>query len=178
MSYTHVKGFEALQKMLDTLPKKIEANIMRSALRAGAKVVLQAARSNAPVAPPSGVNAATYGGYAGALRDSLRVKASVRGGKVRASVVAGGNKNGADVYYAKWVEFGTAAHAIMPKNKQALTFGGKSVFSVDHPGAKPRPFLLPAFYSQRDTALRAVGEAIKKRLTKAGLDATDIEVDV
>ena len=44
MSEIRVKGLAELQDFLDKLPQKIETNIMRGALRAGAKPVLEAAK--------------------------------------------------------------------------------------------------------------------------------------
>ena len=35
----HVKGLDALQKLLDTLPVKLEKNVMRGGLRAGMNVI-------------------------------------------------------------------------------------------------------------------------------------------
>ena len=45
--------------------------------------------------------------------------------------------------YAPYVEFGTKAHVILPKDKQALYWPGASnpVRSVNHPGTKPNPFM-------------------------------------
>ena len=42
----HVKGLDQLQKFLDTLAPKVERNVMRGALRAGANVVKQVAQTN------------------------------------------------------------------------------------------------------------------------------------
>ena len=52
----------------------------------------------------------------------------------------------ADVEYASFVELGTSAHTILPRNKEALFWPGASypVAIVHHPGSKPYPFLKPA----------------------------------
>lgn len=48
-----------------------------------------------------------------------------------------------------FIEEGTKAHIIKPKNKKALAFssGNKMVFAkkVKHPGTKAKPFMAPAF---------------------------------
>lgn len=170
MTDINVKGLSELQKFLDTLAPRVEQNIMRGALRAGAKPILEAAKSAAPVGEPSETNRRRYKLYAGALRDSIRISGRIdkRNGKVTASVKAGGKtKSGADVFYAHMVEFGTRPHA--------LSKGGE----VTHPGTAPRPFMRPAIDSQAQNAILAAGEYIKKRLsTKHGLDTAEIEIGI
>lgn len=167
MADIHVKGLSDLQKFLDTLAPRVEQNIMRGALRAGAKPILEAAKSSAPVGEPSEPNRKRYKLYAGALRDSIRISGRIdkRNGKVTASVKAGGKtKSGADVFYAHMVEFGTKPHVI-----------GDGT----HPGVQAKPFMRPALDSQSGAAVVAVGEYIKKRLaTKNGLDTADIEIGI
>ena len=179
MSTQNVKGLAELQKFLDQLPVNVEQKIMRAAMRAGAKVILTEARAKVPVGPPSGENATLYGAHAGALRDSLRITTSARKGTVKAKIRAGDNRNGQPVFYAHFVEFGTAAHFIAPKNAKALFWSGHPLENgVHHPGAVAKPFMRPAMHTQSQAALVAVGNAVKSRLTKAGLEgAADIEVE-
>lgn len=167
MSEIVVKGLSDLQKFLDQLAPKVERNIMRGALRAGAKVIMKEAKVNVPV-------------KSGTLRDSIRLSVRARGGAVTASVKAGGKtKGGGDAYYANMVEFGTAAHTITAKNRKYLSFGGLFFQSVDHPGAVAKPFMRPAFDSQAQNAVVAVGEYVKRRLaTKHDLDTSDIEITI
>lgn len=167
MTNIKVKGLAELQTFLDQLPAKMEANVLRGALRAGAKPILEAAKSSAPVGEPSETNRIRYKLYAGALRDSIRISGRIdkRNGKVTASVKAGGKtKSGADVFYANMVEFGTKPHVI-----------GDGT----HPGVQAKPFMRPALDAQSGAAIVAVGEYIKKRLaTKNGLDTADIEIEI
>jgi HK97 gp10 family phage protein len=159
--FVHVKGLAELQKFLDTLPAKMEANVMRSALRAGANVVKDEAKNNVPV-------------KSGLLRDGLKVSTRSRKGVVTASVKA----TGKHAFIAKWIEFGTAAHRIVPKKAKSLFFGGIFAEGVDHPGSSAKPFLRPALDNRAQEATVAVGNQIKKRLTKAGIEgagAVDIE---
>lgn len=171
MSETTVKGLAELQRALDTLPAKIEANIVRGALRAGAKIILAEAQRLVPVEPPSGANARLYGGREGLLRDSLRVgtKIDSRKAQVVATVKVGGKaKGGGDAYYAKFVEFGTAPHVIRAKNGKMLALG---VSKVNHPGAKKKPFLRPAMDTQMMASVEAVRDYIRNRLaSKHGID--------
>ena len=64
------------------------------------------------------------------------------------------------------VEFGTARHWIKPKNRKSLFFAGMAREVVDHPGARARPFLRPAFDSHAATAMEAMADYIRNRLPK------------
>ena len=154
------KGGAELQAFLDQLPAKIERNIMRSAMRDGAKVLHAEIKSNAPE-------------DTGELRDGLKISTRAKGGKVRASVKAKG-KHG---FLAPWFEYGTRAHQIGGRKGQTLAFAGGVYKSVEHPGMRPRPFMRPALDTKGGEAIAAVGAGIKKRLTKQGLDASGVEFD-
>jgi hypothetical protein len=66
---------------------------------------------------------------------------------------------------------------ITAKNRKAVSVGGLFFQSVQHPGARPKAFMRPAADTQAQAALIAVGEYMKKRFTKAGLDTADITVE-
>lgn len=160
-SLAQVKGLKELQAALDQVPAKVEANIMRGALRAGAKPVLKAAQDN--LRQNGSVDT-------GDLLASLRITSSrVRRGTVTTSIVAGGErKNKPKVWYAHIVEGGAIAHVIRARNGKLLAIG---VPSVDHPGFAGKPFLRPAFDSQATAAVQAVREYVRERLaTKHGLN--------
>lgn len=182
-----VKGLAELEKALRELPAKIEANIMRGALRAGAKSLQAEARQRAPMGPPSQLNKARYGGRAGLLRDSIRVT-GVRlvKGRMTVGVEVGGkvkdSKKGAggDAYYAYWVEMGTKPHIIRARKRGGkrgrLAPGGRT--SVMHPGAQAQPFMRPALDAGGEAAVRAAGEYIRNRLaTKHGINVPDPEAE-
>jgi HK97 gp10 family phage protein len=157
----HVKGLAELDKFLETLPMKIQNNIMRGALRAGMKPVKADAQEHAAVA-------------SGQLRDGLKLYTRVRSRVVTVILRATG-KHG---YVARWVEFGTAAHLITAKNRKGLAFGGLFFQSVWHPGIQPHPFMRPALDARAGDAVVAAGEYIKNRLaTKEGLDTADIVIE-
>ena len=170
MSEIYVKGLSDLQKFLDQLPAKMEANVMRGALRAGAKPILQMAKELAPVGEPSETNKRKYKLYAGALRDSIRISGKIdkRKGNIVARIIAGGKtKSGASVFYPHMVEFGTRPHALSKGGEQS------------HPGITGHPFMRPAIEVKSSEAIIAAGEYIKKRLSaKHGLDTADIEIGV
>lgn len=199
MAQVVVKGLSDLNKFLQELPAKVEANVLRGALYAGAKVVRDEAKRLAPVAPPTAKNRRLYGGRAGALRDSIRAGAMVdkRAGKVMAYIRAGSHGKGrkakglTDAYYATWVEYGTQAHwikatytkslALRPNSRassgfakrwvRSLVIGGNFVGpSVRHPGARPKPFMRPALHTKARDAVMAAAVYMRQRLaTKHGL---------
>ncbi len=163
MAETRVKGLADLQKFLDQLPPKLERNVMRGALGAGMRVVRPVAKSR-------------IRSVSGLLAAGLKVSTRARGGTVTASLKTTG-KHG---WLARFVEFGTAAHSIpkLTKKLNALIIGGQFVKSVDHPGAKPHPFMRVALDSQAQNALVAAGNYIKKRLeSKNGIDTSDVTVE-
>jgi HK97 gp10 family phage protein len=153
----NIKGGKELNAFLQTLPVKIERNIMRSALRFGARTIANEAKNNVPV-------------ESGDLRKSIRTGSSGRRGKVEAYVRAGNKK----AWYGLFVEMGTAAHMIKTKNRSALKFAGADgmVFTknAEHPGAKAKPFLRPALDNKADEAIAAVAQRVRERLTKEGIN--------
>ena len=68
-----------------------------------------------------------------------------------------------NIKYAIIVEKGSKAHVIRPKNKKALYWEGASrpVKMVNHPGSRAKPFLIPAFESEKDKLIENLKEAIK-----------------
>ena len=89
---------------------------------------------------------------------------------------------GRGAYRAPWAEHGTDPHFISVDDSQSdgrtvrrinrlgLVINGKFVGkTVHHPGARPFPFLRPAFDTQSSAAFAAAGAYIQRRLTKEGL---------
>ena len=68
-----------------------------------------------------------------------------------------------NVKYAVIVEKGSKPHIIRPKNKKALYWKGakRPVKLVNHPGSKAKPYLIPAFESEKDKSIENLKEAIK-----------------
>lgn len=148
-----IAGGRELDAFLQSLPVKVERNILRAAMRAGANEFKKAAKQGVPVDD-------------GDLQRSIRVTTRTKGGTVYASLKAGGKK----APHWHWVEFGTAAHKIKAKRDRALSFGGVTVTEVKHPGAKPKPFMRPAFDSAAAAAIAASAAKIRDRLTKEGIN--------
>lgn len=180
MTDVSIKGLAELGRFLKQVTPKMERAIMRSALRAGAAVILKQARANVPV-------------RTGDLRKSLRVSTRARGGGVVTASVK------SNLFYATMVEYGTRAHWISvdasarPErntrhgvkkfsvatlnrfaNRGSLKIGTHFIgASVSHPGSQPRPFLRPALDQMQAAATMAVGQKIKDRLTMQGLNGAD-----
>ena len=68
-----------------------------------------------------------------------------------------------NVKYAIIVEKGSKPHIIRPKNKKALYGEGakRPVKLVNHPGSRAKPFLIPAFESEKDKFIENLKEAIE-----------------
>lgn len=166
-----IDGLSALNDILNSLPEKLEKNIVRSALRAGLKEMRDEAQARVPV-------------KSGALRESLKIKTKMNKGRPIAALTAGDKK----AWYAHLVEFGTGGfyegtgksvggpYKIQSKKKGGALFlggNGTPVKSVTHPGAKAQPFMRPAFDAGNQAALEAFVAKIKQRLTKEGIELPD-----
>lgn len=149
-----ITGGRELAQFLATLPAKVEKNIMRSALRAGAAVFREEVKATMPV-------------DTGTLRRTVKVSVKARRGQVLASMKVGGK----NAWYAHLVEYGTRPHKITPARAKALRIAGYTVADVDHPGSRPHPFIRPAFDSKSSAAIAAVAAQIRKRLTAEGINA-------
>lgn len=165
MADVHITGLEELNDFLKALPVKIERNVLRGALRAGAaKELLPEVQAN--VAKNGSIKTGEY--IAG-----LRVGTRSRGGVVTAYVKAGGKH----AYLGPWLEFGVKAHNIAAKVGGWLSFGGIFAKSVAHPGIRPRPHFRPALDSRGTAAVVVAAEYMRERLaTKEGLDTAGITI--
>lgn len=138
-----VQGLRELHQALQQLPVRMEKNILRGAIRAGARVIYEEARRRAPV-----LKDADPRRIMGALAKSVRIMSpNLRNGTIKGGVMAGGkatvgrgaNKVQANAWYAHFVEYGT----------------------VNMPA---QPFLRPAVDSRAQTAIEATGQYIRDRL--------------
>lgn len=148
-----VVGGRELDDLLRTLAPKIQKNVQRTALRAGAAVYLREVQQRIPVA-------------SGQLRASARITSRAQGASVSASVKVGN----AVAWYAHLVEFRTRAHVIRSAPGGALRFGGVATQRVDHPGTRAQPFMRPAADAGFSEAIRAYTAKLRQRLTRQGLN--------
>ncbi len=158
----YVKGLAEIDKVLETLPVKIQRNVARGGLRAGCNMMLPVARSN--IHSISGRTAA-----------SLKVGTRSKGSETTGSVYS-------RYFIARFLEWGTKPHTITAANRKGLAVGGLFFQSVEHPGAKAAMggtgFLRNAMDTQAGAAVVAFGEYMKVRLaTKEGLDTAHISIE-
>lgn len=171
MSDVQVRGLQELYRALQTLPDKIQQNVLRGAMRAGAKVMAQQAKVMAPR------------GHSGRLVRSVRYSAQFDRrarrmiGRASSGKGSRGRPNSASAFYARFVEFGTRPHVIKATPPRKLLAIG--VPSVRHPGASAKPFMRQAFAQSKTTATFAAAAYMRKRLaTKHGINVPDIEGDL
>ena len=128
-----VDGLAALHEFMQEMPVRLEKNILRGAIRAGARVVADDAKARAPVLKDPDDRR-----IAGALRKSVRVmNVQVKSGTVKGGVAAGGkvtvgrggNKADGDAFYAHFLEYGTVNMVPQPFMRPAID--GKSQSAVD-----------------------------------------------
>lgn len=158
----HVRGLAELQKLLDTLPAKLEKNVLRGSLRAGMNTVKPLAQA--------GVHSVS-----GVLAKGLKVGTNTKGGRVTATLKA----TGKHAFIGHMLEFtGAVPHMILPKIKKALEIGGKAFVAVHHPGFHAKPFMRPALDAGASAAVVAAAEYMKQRLaTREGLDTSDVNIE-
>lgn len=156
----NVEGLSELNAFMEQLPALVEQKLLRGALREGQKVTLELAKGiihDSPFAAYKGESTT------GALKASLRIGTTVKGGVVRAKLKAGNKK----AFYARWVEFGTAPHYIKPKAAKSLFFAGIFNEGFQHPGSMKRPFMRPALdqaAQENSASFQAVVAFIKAKL--------------
>ncbi len=175
MSEFEVTGLAELYAALQELPVRIERNITRGALRAGAAIFRDEARANVPK-------------NSGFLRKSIKSESDVRYGKAYGYVRIDRNKGGA--FYAHMLEFGTASYyagsgrskrqpyripkATIGRKKTANTVSKRLKFNtpggfvirnaVIHPGIKPTFFMRKAFDRKQKEAMDAFRVYVENRL--------------
>ncbi len=133
-----LEGFEQLGKKFDTLEIKLRRKFLRQGLRAGAKIIMRQARSNAPV------------GKRGRLKRFWKIRSLKRKvGRIGVYITVGGSdelqikRTKSPGFYPLSVEYGT-------KNR----------------GIPPNPFFRKAFKSKHKEATRAIGKKIGRSLAK------------
>lgn len=159
-------GKADFDQILDALTTQI-GPIARGAARAGARVIANKAMQNCRdplVAASIGISTRSEPGIATA---TVRTK-------------------GKGAFRAPWAENGTDPHFISVDSSQSggrtvrrvnrlgrqgeMVIGGNFVGdTVHHPGARPYPFMRPAFDTEAQAAFAAAGGYITTRLTKEGL---------
>lgn len=120
--------------------------ILRAAAQAGADLIAEAARANAP----------------GPEIESDVVESSA----TAVTVDVGPTK---EKWFYRFFETGAGPHAIL--GKSLLVFEGDQglvrIEAVQHPGQAARPFLRPAFDARGDDAVEAIGDRLRTAIESA-----------
>lgn len=140
MATIKIEGLKEVQKNLKNLEKVAQGNALRGALRKSAKKMFDEAKAKAPIAEKEyfakqytktkGVTTKSRGLVSpGRLRDSIRLSSRVNRtgkGKTAAKVsIKAGNQN---VFYARFVEFGTRYVPARPFMRDAFEkYGAASI---------------------------------------------------
>lgn len=174
-----VYGLEETKRDLLKLRKSLRRNILRRAVRAGCVVVQKDARRRVPV-------------RTGFLRKAIAVRADNRPYGVRGSVyitktvkarkhatVAGkfvaAKQRGfaGTIYpraYAHLVEFGTQPHRLGRGSERSIKVRGDRVGPARnetgrmHPGARAKPFMRPAFDTQKEAAVKETEKVLRREV--------------
>lgn len=146
-----LRGFDEMVSALRALPAHVERRAVIDALRAGARVLQRRAKRNVRK-------------HSRQLEQSIVVR--TRG---RNRVVVMVKRPGS--YYAHLIEFGTAPHTIRVREAKALRIGtGWSTREVEHPGARPYPFMRPALDEGTPEALEAMRVKLGKNVERIALE--------
>lgn len=144
-----VQGLDKLNRKLRRLPDVARAEIAK-AMEKSAGEVVALAKTLAPT--DSGALRASIGWTWGDAPEGSMVLGSVRqsgkgAGNMAITIFAGNS----DVFWARWVEWGTSPHT------NAGLFAGSQ-----HPGTPAQPFFFPAYRARRRSAKSRVSRAITK----------------
>jgi HK97 gp10 family phage protein len=142
MSVTLDVDWSEVETALTGLERRAGITAQRRAMRSGAQIIRTEARHLAPR-------------RTGALRRSIVVRMSTRRGWVNARVVAAAP-------YAHLIEFGTRPHT---EKISRGRFRAKRV--IRHPGARPHPFLRPAFDAKADDAIRKIASVLRESIERS-----------
>lgn len=144
-----LQGLDEVVRELRRRKLDVQAGL-ETICHAGARIVEQQAIANAVTEVAQQVERQTT------AKRATRVEVSV--GVLRA-------KRGKQL--AKWLEFGTRPHAIpkaRKRGRKVLYFGGRFVWAVQHPGARARPWLRPAYDASKGQAQTAMALATKQKI--------------
>lgn len=154
-------GLQRLDKKLKRMPQ-VAKDMIRAEMGRAADEIVAMMRGLVPV-------------DSGALRDSIgwtwgqaprgsMVVAALRGrgvgGDLSLTIFAGSS----DAYYAKWVEFGTQAHALA-KNA-SVERGLRQDQGGKHPGTKAQPFFYVSWRANKRSIRRRVNKAVRDSAKK------------
>jgi hypothetical protein len=152
-----IRGADYASKALRDIEIKLAKNIVRSAVMAGARVVVKQARAMAPV-------------KTGQLRRQIRASSRTIGvsGIIRATVKQRSTKKEREKkLYAKTghlIVGGTRPHTIPKDSGDRVAVRGQVYSRVKHPGSKPYPFFEMAAQAVWKQSINAFSDKLDQRL--------------
>ena len=174
MTTMQLGGAAEIESLLRKLPEKVAKKVVVSSLRQGGNVIAKQAKANLASHDSIKTGALAASIKTITVRNPTQGAAQVKVGVVgkKLNVIRPGETKPRGIgpgTYAKWVEFGTGEHRI-EANGTALAWdaGGSTVFTrtVDHPGAKAKPFIRPAVDTKGAAAAQKVVAAAAKGIAR------------
>ncbi len=171
-----LSGIAEVNAMIDNVLKAYPPKVLLQIMRKAVKPLAEKIKADAPkggeaafsvTISKSGEIKTRHIGY-GIIPPSIKIRGSVK----YTPVVRVGPYGRWARSLARWVEFGVKAHDIYPKKGRKLYMIGRdreliAVDKVHHPGIKARPFIRPAFDSQKAQILATISHEIERKLRKA-----------
>ena len=180
----HIKGFAELKRAMQALPKNIQRNVLRGSVNAGARLVRDQARLNAPVMPVALPGLAWPGwpnmwlpGHQppGTLTRSIATafiseKSNAQQATYYVTVRQGKKYRGQgkhqdksqDAFYGAWVELGH--HYVAPKPSGTNWTRHRRHQHTSGIFVPPHPFLRPAYEAKKLQSVQAMREYMLQRL--------------
>jgi len=166
-----VSSLRSVLDQLKSIDKKVRTKTLRTALNAGSKIILDSAKSKVPTLYKI-------------LKKSLGRKTKVFQAKGFGYAIVGPRRkmgvmiDGVErtpTKYAHLVEYGTAKHpttkgivtsaVLLKKIKSIQNF---ALVGKPHPGARPRPFLRPAWDENKAQVLKVMEDILRDGATGGG----------
>lgn len=158
----YVLGLDQFERKIQRLAERLDDRTVDEALFDGGMVILVDAQSRIDdvtgVTRESGyVTTPSKNNYQAGKRRNKMKKAPKRTAMVRFAART-----------AHILEYGSAPHSYRRRRARALqTTQTQFAASVDHPGARAKPFLRPAYDAKRDDVVRVVADRLERAVKEA-----------
>jgi len=154
-----IYGDKEMDRALRKLGKKVDRKLSLAAVRVGARPIWQDAARRAP--RQTGILGRSMGARTKKYRRGAEAAIAVIGARTRFRTTVGGYPR-QPAFYAHLVAKGTRPHLL-----RYLRIGGQLIRQWwRHPGARPQPFLGPAFEANKTVALRKIRDNLRKGIER------------
>lgn len=162
LDYVRLEGASTANRILKDLEFKVRRRIVTAAVRAGCRELIKEVRARCPV---------DRGHLKKQFRTSVKMQRATGQviGKVKPKPTKGQRAKGQGHAgrYLHFVVGGTKPHQIPKPGRQAVMLvGGQPYSRIDHPGARPRPFMDEAARFGMPHAMRAFTLKMDERMRK------------